>query len=126
MNRYRREFLGDVGRGMLVAGVGASLAQDLGLVSHAFADGSAKRLTFGEMEPLVTVMEETPTGMLLPVLVDRINDGADLRSLVTAAALANARTFGGQDYDGYHAPWLLPLPFRWRMNFPLRNVPSRS
>ena len=103
MNRYRREFLGDVGRGMLVAGVGASLAQDLGLVSHAFADGSAKRLTFGEMEPLVTVMEETPTGMLLPVLVDRINDGADLRSLVTAAALANARTFGGQDYDGYHA-----------------------
>ncbi len=38
MSRYhRREFLADVGRGMLVAGVGSALAQDLGLAPAALA-----------------------------------------------------------------------------------------
>jgi hypothetical protein len=32
-----------------------------------------------------------------------LNAGVKLDDLVAAAALANARTFGGQDYDGYHA-----------------------
>ena len=41
MNRYgRREFLVDVGRGMLVASVGSTLAQDLGLAPAALADES--------------------------------------------------------------------------------------
>ncbi len=40
MSRYRRrEFLADVGRGMLVASVGSALAQDLGLAPAALADG---------------------------------------------------------------------------------------
>ena len=104
MSRYhRREFLADVGRGMLVAGVGSALAQDLGLAPAALAAGSDARLTFGPMEPLVTLMQETPADRLLPAVVERINAGTDLRQLVAAAALANARTFGGQDYDGYHA-----------------------
>ena len=48
MNRNnRREFLADVGRGMLVASVGPALAHDLGLASAAMAAEGAERLTFG-------------------------------------------------------------------------------
>src|SRR5207302_3826840 len=100
---HRREFLADVGRGMLVAGVGSALAQDLGLAPAALAGDDAGRLTFGPMEPLVALMQETPADRLLPAVVERMRAGTDLRQLVAAAALANARTFGGQDYDGYHA-----------------------
>ncbi len=104
MNRYhRREFLADVGKGMLVAGVGSSLAQDLGLAPAGLAADSSERLTFGSMEPLVALMQETPADRLLSIVVERIKSGTDLRQLVAAAALANARSFGGQDYDGYHA-----------------------
>ena len=104
MSRYhRREFLADVGRGMLVAGVGSAMAQELGLAPAALAADSAERLTFGPMEPLVSLMQQTPADKLLPAVIERINAGTDLRQLVAAAALANARTFGGQDYDGYHA-----------------------
>jgi len=38
MDRTRREFLADVGRGMLVASVGAATAAELDLVPAAFAD----------------------------------------------------------------------------------------
>jgi len=102
LNR-RREFLADVGRGMLVASVGSALAQDLGLATMALADEAPTRLTFGALEPLVTLMEETSADRLLPIAVERMKSGTDLRELVSAAALANARAFGGQDYDGYHA-----------------------
>ena len=34
-------------------------------------------------------------------LADKLKSGADLRQLVAAAALANARTFGGEDCVGY-------------------------
>jgi len=104
MSRFhRREFLADVGRGMLVASVGSGMALDLGLAPAALAAEGSERLTFGPMEPLVSLMQETPADRLLPAVVERINTGTDLRQLVAAAALANARSFGGQDYDGYHA-----------------------
>ncbi len=99
----RREFLAELGRGMLVASLGPALADDLGLARVATAADVADRLTFGAMEPLVGLMEDTPVDRLLPAVVARIKAGADLRDLVAAAALANARAFGGQDYDGYHA-----------------------
>jgi hypothetical protein len=99
----RREFLADVGRGMLVASVGSVLARDLGLVSGALADEGAARLTFGPMEPLVALMQETSADKLMPLVVQKMKAGTDLRELVSAAAMANARSFGGQDYDGYHA-----------------------
>jgi hypothetical protein len=102
MNRSRREFLADVGKGMLIAGVGPALAADLGLASARAADGP-DRLTFGDREPLVSLMEDTPADKLLPVLVEKLKAGINLDTLVAAAALANARTFGGHDYDGYHA-----------------------
>jgi hypothetical protein len=98
----RREFLAQVGQGMLIAGVGSALAADLGLASLR-ADGPEPALTFGKLEPLVDLMQQTPAAKLLPLLVDKVKEGTQLRTLVTAGALANARTFGGHDYTGYHA-----------------------
>src|SRR5213083_2578088 len=97
----RREFLADVGRGMLVATVGYGKASELGL-APAFAIDAPDALDFGALEPLVRLMQETPANKLLPALAQRLHDGADLRRLVAAAALANARTFGGEDYVGFH------------------------
>jgi hypothetical protein len=101
MPRTRREFLADVGRGMLVATVGSSVASQLEL-SSAQADERADALSFGPLEPLVCLMQETPVNRLLPVLVAQLRSGVALRQLVAAAALANARTFGGEDYVGFH------------------------
>jgi hypothetical protein len=119
MSRYRRrEFLADVGRGMLMASVGSALAQDLGLAPAALAGGSGDRLTFGPMEPLAALMQDTPANRLLPVVVERLNSGTDLRQLVSAAALANARTFGGQDYVGYHTLMALAPAYQMSTELP--------
>lgn len=115
---HRREFLADVGRGMLVASVGSALAQDLGLAPAALADASSARLTFGPMEPLVALMQETPADQLLPIAVERLRGGTELRSLVAAAALANARAFGGQDYDGYHSLMALAPAYQMSSELP--------
>ncbi len=101
MDRSRREFLADIGRGMVVASVGAGAATDLGLAPAQAAD-RPDALTFGPLEPLVGLMQDTPPAQLLPKLVERLQAGTGLRELVAAAALANARTFGGEDYTGYH------------------------
>ena len=99
--RSRREFLADVGRGALVASVGAGVAAELGM-APAFAEEVRESLTFGSLEPLVCLMQETPADRVLPLLVDRLRSGTELRTLVAAGALANARTFGGEDYVGFH------------------------
>jgi hypothetical protein len=103
---------------MLVATVGATLAENLGLAPSALADEGAKRLTFGPLEPLVALMQETPAEGLLGMLVERIRGGADLRQLVSAAALANARAFGGQDYEGYHAFMALAPAYQMSRELP--------
>jgi len=97
----RREFLADVGRGMLVASVGYGMATELGL-APAFAADAPEALDFGSLEPLVRLMQETPVNKLLPVLADKLKSGTELSRLVAAGALANARTFGGEDYVGFH------------------------
>src|SRR3989441_866934 len=97
----RREFLADVGRGMLVATVGYGMARELCL-APAFAADTPDLLDFGPLESLVRFMQETPASKLLPALADKLSSGTDLRRLVSAAALANARTFGGEDYVGFH------------------------
>ena len=117
IDRTRRDFLADVGRGMLVAGVGPALAADLGLAS-AFADEPPGTLSFGPMEPLVSLMQDTPADQLLPVLVAKMKEGTDLRTLVAAAALANARTFGGQDYTGFHAFMALAPSYQMAAELP--------
>src|SRR6185295_17282848 len=90
----RREFLAEVGCGMMVASVGYSVATELGL-SPALASEVNDRLTFGAIEPLVSLMQETPADQLATKLVSQIRSGVPLQRLVEAAALANARTFGG-------------------------------
>lgn len=105
----RRHFLADVGTGMLVAGLGPA-AFDLELASARAGDGP-DTLSFGALEPLVGVMQDTPADKLLPILVERTRGGTDLKTLVAAGALANARSFGGQDYTGYHALMALAPAF---------------
>ena len=97
----RRDFLANVGRGMLISSVGSTLAFDLGL-APVFAGEDAGRLTFGKLEPLVGLMQDTQPDKLQRQLVEKIKAGTDLRTLIAAGALANARTFGGQDYVGFH------------------------
>jgi hypothetical protein len=97
----RREFLADIGRGVLIAATGSSMAAELGF-GTVLADEKPKELTFGKLEPLVCLMQETPAAKLLPLLIQRLKDGSSLQELTAAAALANARTFGGEDYVGFH------------------------
>jgi hypothetical protein len=54
-------------------------------------------LAFGPLEPLVAMIQETPTNRLLPGIVHKLQSGTELRRVLAAAALANARTFGGED-----------------------------
>jgi hypothetical protein len=98
----RRCFLGDVGRGTLIAVLGASTAIELGLAPRSLAEELDGELTFGDLEPLVCALQETPIGKLQSDLVSRLRSGTELNTLVAAAALANARTFGGEDYIGFH------------------------
>lgn len=117
----RREFLGDVGRGMLLAGLGTSLAGELGLVrvgSHVLADEAPGALSFGELEPLVALMQDTPPVKLMSLLVDKLKSGTDLRTLTAAGALANARTFGGHDYIGFHTFMALAPAYRMSQELP--------
>ena len=98
----RRRFLAEVGRGTLFTTLGAALAIDLKLVPKAFAEDRDDSLTFGELEPLVCALQETPIDRLQSTLVEQLRNGLPLKSLVAAGAFANARTFGGEDYIGFH------------------------
>ncbi len=103
IQRTRREFLADVGRGTLVATLGSAVASDMGLANASALDSDRRdRVTFGALEPLVTLMQETQVDRLVPTLIEKLRAGTPLRDLVASAALANARTFGGEDYVGFH------------------------
>ena len=120
--RTRRDFLSEVGRGVLLATVGAELAGELGL-GTARAEEAAAALNFGDLEPLVCMMQETPANALLPALMRELERGADLRRLVAAAALANARTFGGEDYVGYHTLMALAPAYHMAQELPKDRQP---
>ena len=121
-NNNRREFLADVGRGMFVASLGAAVATDLEL-APLWAGEATERLTFGKMEPLVELMQEAPITKLLPLLIDKMKAGTDLRTLTAAGALANARTFGGHDYTGYHALMALVPAYQMAAELPADQKP---
>ncbi len=98
----RRDFLESVGRGMLAAGLGATLTNELGF-STAYAEQGAEALKFGEYDALVDLLQSTPADKLQPILIDKLSRGeTNLKQLTAAAALANAETFGGEDYVGFH------------------------
>jgi hypothetical protein len=118
----RREFLADVGRGMVVASVGYGVAAELGL-SQGFAADAPDALEFGTLEPLVCFMQETPVTKLLPALTEKLSSGTDLRRLTAAAALANARTFGGEDYVGFHTMMALAPALHMALELPEKLQP---
>src|SRR5688572_28159102 len=111
MLNTRRQFLANVGKGAIAAAVGFGTVQSMGL-APAF-DG-AEALSFGALEPTVCLLQETPAEKLLPVLVGKLKSGLELRRLVAAAALANARSFGGEDYIGFHT--MMAMMPAWRMS----------
>ena len=119
--RTRRDFLADVGRGMLVASVGFEVARELGLAS-VLADES-EALNFGAMEPLVCLMQETPAAKLMPALIEKLQAGIEIKQLVAAAALANARTFGGEDYVGFHTMMALSPAYQMSLELPKELQP---
>ncbi len=98
----RRAFLESVGSGMLIAGLGSSLAQELGL-GGVLAAESTPELSFGKYDALIDLMQSTPPDKLQAVLVEKLRRGdVDLKQLTAAGALANAEAFGGEDYTGFH------------------------
>jgi len=103
---------------MVLATVGSELAAGLGMQPAAAAADAPDTLRFGPMEPLVCLMQETPADRLLPALVERLQSGTDLKQLVAAAALANARTFGGEDYIGFHTLMALPPAYHMARELP--------
>jgi hypothetical protein len=110
--RTRRQFLAEVGQGMLIASVGCEAAIDMGLASAPVGEDPGS-LRFGPLEPLVDLLQGTPIKRLIPVLVERIRAGSKLNDLIAAAALANARTFGGEDYVGFHT--MMALAPAWHL-----------
>ena len=118
----RRAFLEDVGRGMLIAGLGPALACDLGL-APARADEEPGVLSFGKLESLVARLQETPLDKLLPLLVEQLRNGTELRELAAAAALANARTFGGEHYQGFHTFMALAPAYHMTRELPEARRP---
>ncbi len=106
---------------MLVATVGFETAHGLGLAPTL--TGDSNELSFGAMEPLVRLMQDTPATRLLPELTEKLHSGTDLRQLVAAAALANARTFGGEDYVGFHTMMALAPAFHMAQELPTALQP---
>ena len=101
-NEPPQRFLESVGCGMLVAGLGPMLAQELGF-STTFAGEGADSLSFGPYDALVDLMQSTPADKLQPMLVEKLKRGeTNLKHLMAAGALANAEAFGGEDYTGFH------------------------
>lgn len=99
----------DVGRGMLAAGLGTSLAEDLGFSTAFAAEGAlgagaaSGSIPLGPYAALVERMRNTPAEQLQPLLAQMLLEGkTNIKSLIAAGALANAVTFGGCDYVGYH------------------------
>ena len=120
-NQTRRGFVKDVGSGAIAATIGFGLASEMGLCSTALANASnadQKPLEFGDRESLVRLMQETPIDRLQPKLAELMNQGTSLRDLVAAGALANARTFGGEDYVGFHTLMALSPALKMAASLP--------
>jgi hypothetical protein len=106
----RRELFKDVGRGMFAAALGPIVAADLGFGFNP--DEDPKRLSFGDLDPLAGFIQETPPDKLLAKVAEKLKSGTDLKQLVAAAALVNARAFGGHNYVGFHTLMAL-APAYW-------------
>jgi len=113
----RREFLGGVGRSVGCAAVGLALAERLGF-AEALSVLARERLRFGALDPLVDLLQETPADALMPLVVQRLRAGTPLADVVGAAALANARAYGGINYNGYHTLMAMMPSFEMAAQMP--------
>ena len=118
---HRREFLQEVGGGMLAVLVGSDLAAELGLAAEDNKEGKAK--TSSGLIRLSELIQQTPTKDLLPALHTELKTGVSLKELIAAGALANARAFGGQDYNGYHSFMALCPSYAMAMALPENEQP---
>src|SRR5438128_6063665 len=118
---HRREFLQEVGGGMLAVLVGPGLAAELGLAAEDTKEGKAKTPT--DLARLSQLIQQTPTKDLLPALHTELKNGVGLKELIAAGALANARAFGGQDYNGYHSFMALCPSYAMAMALPEQERP---
>src|SRR5262249_20546718 len=118
---HRREFLQEVSGGMLAVLVGSGLAAELGLAAEDNQEGKAN--TPSGLARLSTIIQQTPTKDLLPALHTQLKNGASLKELIAAGALANARAFGGQDYNGYHSFMALCPSYAMAMALPEKERP---
>jgi hypothetical protein len=113
----RREFLGGIGLSWCGAAVGFAIAQRLGF-AEPLTRCASERLRFGALDPLVDLIQATPADELMPILVAKLRAGASLSDLVAACALANARAYGGTNYNGYHALMALMPSFEMTREMP--------
>jgi len=113
----RREFLDEVGQGMLAVLIGPALAAEMGLANQAEADDKPAKTT-QTLDKLAGLLQETAPAKLFPVLKGLMDKGTDLKTLVAAGALANARAFAGQDYEGYHTFMALPPAYAMSTELP--------
>lgn len=118
----RRQFLADISQGTLIATIGPALAAELG-ISAVYAEPASEALSFGEMEPLVCLMQETEAAKLQPLLLSQMKSGVPLKRLLAAGALANARTFGGEDYIGFHTLMAMMPALRMSASLPSAEQP---
>lgn len=105
----RRRLLGHGCRGALLAGIGS------GLGTTAWSGGGPvgawleqdQGIDFGRHRDRVEfLLSASPSGMLDHV-VEGLRKGETREDWAAASALANAVTFGGEDYDGYHVAMAL-------------------
>src|SRR5438270_11850931 len=85
LQSHRREFLQEVGGGMLAVLVGSNLAAELGLAAEDNKEGRAK--TSARLARLSQIIQQTPTKNLLPALHAELKHGASLKELIAPGAL---------------------------------------
>jgi hypothetical protein len=113
----RREFFGSVARSAGSAAVGWALLENLGIAGE-LSPIARDRLRFGALDPLVDLLQETPAEAMLPQIVRKLRAGTPLADVVGAASLANARAFGGTNYNGYHTLMAMMPSFEMAARMP--------
>jgi hypothetical protein len=107
---------------MLIASLGSALASELGAAALLRSCRRNRPVTLplfrDELEVLIRLMQKTSAPELQLKLVEKLKAGTKLETLVAAGALANARTFGGDDYQGYHAFMALMPAYRMAQRMP--------
>ena len=116
--RTRRAFLEDVGRGMLAASLGSAVSLELG-IAPCFGDEPSQRLTFGRLEPLVSLLQETPPDTLLPLVVDKLKSGTPLRHWSLPPRWRMPERLAARITPAITRSWLCCRPIEWPASCPL-------